>query len=92
MDENNINRLKTLDNSLPITRQVRFREFTCSFYIWNKESIGIGEELIELVRLNKKLLESSLCTLSLPKIVRIGIWDTNLFASDSVGTFGGVLP
>lgn len=78
----------------PIARQVRFRNVTLSFHIVDDQSVGIGEETVNLIRIFKKWLESELAIFmdSLPKLVRCVVWEENPQASNASGTFGGALP
>jgi hypothetical protein len=55
-------------------------------------SIGIGEELVTLIRNHKKKIQPELQAFKLPKIVRIIVWMKNPFSEASCGTFGGYLP
>jgi hypothetical protein len=85
-------RLRELEESLPEIRQVRFKDVTFCFYIEDLKSLGLGEELVELVRDFKKVLEPHLKVFKLPRLVRIIIWEENPQALESSATFGGILP
>lgn len=76
----------------PVIRQIRFRDVTFSFHIVDMRSVGIGEELVFLIRLYKKKLEPHLKTFKLPRLVRIMVWDENISAPQSSATFGGTMP
>jgi hypothetical protein len=73
-------------------RQVRFKDLTLSFHILDDQSLGIGQQLVYLIRRFKKQLEPELTTFTLPKLVRFAVWKENPQTLDASGTFGGVLP
>lgn len=76
----------------PIVRQIRFKDVTLSFHIQDDQSLGIGQQLVYLVRRFKKQLEPQLTIFTLPKLIRFVVWKENPLALDASGIFGGVLP
>lgn len=76
----------------PIVRQIRFKGVTLSFHIIDDQSLGVGQQLVYLVRRFKTKLEPELATFTLPKLVRFIVWKENPQTLGAVGTFGGVLP
>jgi hypothetical protein len=75
----------------PIVRQVRFKNVTLSFHIVDDQSIGIGEQLVNLIRRFKKRLELELAIFTLPKLVSFVVWEENPQALNGSATFGGFL-
>jgi hypothetical protein len=85
-------RIEQLKQTLPLIKQVRFKEVIFSFHVYDMESLGIGQELVDLIHLFKKQLEPCLKNLQLPRLVRVILWNENPLARESSGTFGGFLP
>ena len=72
---------------LPERKYVRLRTVTFSFLILDYPSLGLGNELIDLIHMFRKRFDAELGVLKLPRVVRIAFWDENPIEPNSLATF-----